>query len=66
MYAGGSGSACVGLVLATDIMKRLINGDLKRVLIVGTGALFSPTFVQQKKEIPVVAHAIELSREDDK
>ena len=35
-------------------------------LIVGTGALFSPTFVQQKKEIPVVAHAIELSREDDK
>ena len=65
MYAGGSGSACVGIVLATDVIKRLLEGDLKRILVVGTGALFSPTFVQQKKNIPVVAHAIELIREED-
>lgn len=62
MYAGGSGSACVALVLGTSIIHRLLTGNIKRVLVVGTGALFSQTFIQQKHDIPVTANAVELER----
>jgi len=35
-------------------------GKLTRVLLVATGALMSPTTVNQKQTIPSVAHAISL------
>ena len=36
------------------------NGKYRRVLIVPTGAIFSPTRVFQKDSIPSIAHAISL------
>ena len=42
----------------------MLKGTLKRVLIVATGALFSPTLSQQKHSIPVIAHAITLERKE--
>ena len=33
---------------------------LKRVLLVATGALMSPTMVNEKMTIPSIAHAISL------
>ena len=56
--AGGSGPACIALVAYTDIINKLKDKKLKRVLLVATGALMSPTMNNQKLSIPSIAHAI--------
>lgn len=60
VQAGGSGPVCSALVLYGDIIPRMKNGELKRVLYVPTGALFNPTTVFQKMNILSIAHAISL------
>lgn len=60
VHAGGSGPACIGLVSMSYILDKMEKKELKRVLLVGTGALYSPTMSFQKHTIPIVAHAIEL------
>lgn len=60
IQAGGSGPVCSALVLYGDIIPRIRNGELKRVLYVPTGALFNPTTVFQKNNILSIAHAISL------
>lgn len=44
-------------------MKEMERGKYKRVLLVPTGAIFSPTRVFQKDSIPSIAHAIGLEVE---
>ena len=56
-YAGGSGPVCLPIVLFNKI---LLNKKYKKILIVATGALHSPTTVNQRGSIPAVAHAISL------
>ncbi len=56
--AGGSGCGCSGAVVCSDILKRLENGELNRVLFVGTGALMSGTSTLQNESIPAVAHGV--------
>ena len=56
-YAGGSGPACLPIVLFNKI---LLNKKYKKILLVATGALHSPTTVNQKSTIPCIAHAISL------
>lgn len=58
--AGGSGPVCSALVNFTMVLDKLKKKELKRVLLVATGALFSPTFVYQKENILSIAHAISL------
>jgi len=60
VYAGGSGPACLPLVAYSYVIDEMKKGKLKRVLLVATGALMSPTTVNQKQTIPSVAHAISL------
>ena len=60
VFAGASGPVCSALVLCAYILKEMKRGKYKRVLIVPTGAIFSPTRVFQKSSIPSVAHAIGL------
>lgn len=60
VYAGGSGTACAPLVLYSHIFKLMKAGDLKRVLLVATGSLLSPTLAFQKLSIPSISHAISL------
>lgn len=57
VYAGGSGPACLPLVLFNKILP---SKKYKKILIIGTGALHSKTFVNQKKPIPAIAHAVSL------
>ena len=64
VQAGGSGPVCSALVMYGDIIPKLRNKDLKRVLYVATGALFSPTLVFQKENILSIAHAISLEVEE--
>ena len=61
-FSGGSGCACIGLVTFSYIIDKLIKKEIQNVLLVGTGALHSPTLLNQKETIPVVAHVIELER----
>ena len=48
-YAGGSGPSCLPIVLFNKI---LLNKKYKKILIVATGALHSPTTVNQRNTIP--------------
>ena len=58
VFAGASGPASSALVFSSYILKEMEKGKYKRVLLVPTGAIFSPTRVFQKDSIPSVAHAI--------
>ena len=60
VFAGGSGPVCSALVNFGYILKQMTSGKLKRVLIVPTGAIFSPTWTHQKESIPSIAHAVSL------
>ena len=60
VLAGGSGPACSTLVNFSYIYHELKNKKLKRVLIVPTGALFSPTMFFQKESLPAIAHAVSI------
>ena len=60
VLAGGSGPVCSSLVVFGYIYKEMLKGKYKKVLIVPTGALFSPTFTFQKESIPSIANAISL------
>lgn len=55
--AGGSGPVCLPLVLFNKIIP---SQKYKKILIIGTGALHSRTFVNQKNTIPAIAHAVSL------
>ena len=63
VHAGGSGCGCSGSVLCGHILPRLREGSLKNVLFIATGALMSPTSMQQGETIPSIAHLVHLSRE---
>lgn len=64
MHAGGSGCGCSAMTLAAYILPKMEKGELKNVLFVGTGALMSPTSVQQGESIPGVAHLVHLVADD--
>lgn len=60
VFAGGSGCGCSAVVTYGHFLKRMLKGELKRILIVATGALMSPMSYQQKESIPSVAHAVSI------
>ena len=61
--AGGSGIACLPLVTYSYIIPNMLNKKYKKVLLIATGALMSPTTVNQKMSIPSISHAISLEVE---
>ncbi len=60
VHAGGSGCACSALTFNADLFPLLAGGQLGRVLLVSTGAMFSPTSYQQGESIPCVAYAVAI------
>ena len=56
-YSGGSGPVCLPLILFNKILK---NKKYKKILVIGTGSLHSPTLVNQKHSIPSTSHLISL------
>jgi len=64
VHAGGSGCACCGLTFCGYIYKKMQNKELKRVLLMATGALQSTLAVQQGESMPGIAHAVSISCED--
>lgn len=61
VHAGGSGCGCSASMMCGHFLKNVENGNLKRILYVATGALMSPTMVQQGNAIPGIAHAVEIT-----
>lgn len=60
VHAGGSGCGCAALTVFGHIYKRMLKGELKKVLFAATGALHSPISCQQGENIPCIAHAVSL------
>ena len=60
VFAGGSGCGCSATVTYGHFLNRMRRGELKRILIVATGALMSPMSYQQKESIPCIAHAVSI------
>ncbi len=60
VFMGGSGAGCSASVLNGYVVKKIISGEFKKVLLVSTGALMSTTSSQQGDSIPGIAHAVQL------
>jgi stage V sporulation protein AD len=59
-HCGGSGCGCSGSVFAGYLYKQLLKRNLKKILLIPTGALMSPGSTQQGNTIPGVAHAVSI------
>jgi len=60
VFSGGSGCGCSATVTYGHLLNRMRRGELKKILIVATGALMSPLSYQQKESIPCIAHAVSI------
>ena len=60
VHSGGSGCGCSAITLCGYLLNKLSTGNLKRILFCGTGALLSPTSIQQGMPISGVCHAIAI------
>ncbi|NLC68958.1 MAG: stage V sporulation protein AD [Clostridiaceae bacterium] len=60
VHAGASGCACSATVFAGHIYKEMLEGRIKKLLLVATGALLNPTSTQQGETIPSIAHAVTI------
>lgn len=58
VMAGGSGPVCSALVNYSTILKDLMENKYKKVLLIATGALFSPIMLYQKENILSIANLI--------
>lgn len=64
VHSGGSGCGCCASVLSGHILPAMHKGVWRRVLFAATGALMSPTSVQQGRSIPGICHAVALETEE--
>ncbi|WP_028784510.1 stage V sporulation protein AD [Thalassobacillus devorans] len=60
VLAGASGAGCSAVVTYGHLLNRMKRGELKRILVVATGALLSPLTFQQGETIPCIAHAVSI------
>ncbi|SFJ14591.1 stage V sporulation protein AD [Thermoflavimicrobium dichotomicum] len=64
VLSGGSGAGCSACVTFGHIFNRMRKGELRKILVVATGALLSPISYQQKESIPCIAHAVAIESEE--
>ena len=60
-HAGGSGCGCSAVVLSSYLLPLLESGEASDILLIGTGAMMSPSSIQQGFSIPAVAHLLRFS-----
>ena len=65
-HAGGSGCGCSAVVLSAYLLPMLQSGDAENILLIGTGAMMSPSSILQGASIPAVAHLLYLSSDPTK
>ncbi len=59
-HAGGSGCGCIAGVLAGHLLNRMESGEIRKALIIGSGAMLSLISSQQGESIPSIAYAVAL------
>lgn len=59
-HAGGSGCGCSAVVLTGSILNKMRDGELKKVLLIGSGCLHSPTTALQGESMPAIGHAVSI------
>ena len=57
-HAGGSGCGCVAAVSCGWLLRRVESGELRRILIAGSGAMLSPTSTLQGETLPSISYAV--------
>lgn len=62
-HAGGSGCGCIASLLAAYFIPKLARGEYRRLLVLATGALMSPSSVQQGGSIIGIAPVAVLEYE---
>ncbi|MDP3050987.1 MAG: stage V sporulation protein AD [Eubacteriales bacterium] len=62
VHAGASGCASSAVVVYGYLYRQLMEGQIRRLLMVPTGALHSPTSFQQGDNIPGIAHASSIEK----
>ncbi|MBP2080101.1 stage V sporulation protein AD [Oceanobacillus polygoni] len=65
VLAGASGAACSAVVTYGHFLKQMAQGEIKRMLVVATGALQSTLSVQQGDTLPCIAHAVSIESGSD-
>ncbi|MDX8362519.1 stage V sporulation protein AD [Cytobacillus sp. IB215316] len=65
VLAGASGAGCSASVTYGYLLNRMKAGELKRILVIATGALLSPLSFQQGETIPCIAHAVAIENGDE-
>ncbi|MBA2872158.1 stage V sporulation protein AD [Anoxybacillus calidus] len=60
VLSGASGAGCSATVVYGHLLNRMKRRELKRILVVATGALLSPLTFQQNETIPCIAHAVAI------
>lgn len=63
-HAGGSGCGCSAAVLCGSLLRDMHRGKIHRLVFAGTGAMMSPTSVQQGQPIAGICHAVVLERSE--
>ena len=61
-HSGGSGCGCSAAVTASLFYNKLMHGDTKDILLIGTGALLSQTTALQGQTIPAIAHLVRIGK----
>lgn len=61
-HAGGSGCGCSAAVLCGPLLRDMQAGKIHRLVFAGTGAMMSPTSVQQGQPIAGICHAVVIER----
>lgn len=59
-HAGGSGCGCSGVVMSAYFLPKLISGEIKDMLLIGTGAMMSPDALKQGQCIPAIGHLVRI------
>lgn len=59
-HAGGSGCGCSAVVMGSYFLPKLLHGEIRRMLFLGTGAMMSPSSIQQGLAIPGIAHLLAI------
>lgn len=62
-HCGGSGCGGSSSVMCGYFLPQMANGQAKNILFAATGALMSPTSLQQVETIPAIAHLVHLRKE---
>lgn len=61
VHSGASGAGCAAAVFSAYILPSMREGKIKNLLFIPTGALLSPTTVQQGESIPCICHLVHLA-----